>query len=38
VKCRKIIGDYRGWLGAQCMCELPTGSGTKGAHSIGTLR
>ena len=35
-ECGKIVGDFRGWFGPQCMCHLPTGDALRGAHGRGT--
>ena len=35
-ECGKIVGDFGGWFGPQCMCALPPGDALRGAPGAGT--
>lgn len=34
-RCRKVAGSYKGWYGAECRCDRPTGNAWDGAHTAG---
>jgi hypothetical protein len=34
--CRKVIGPYRGWFGAECQCGQSLADALRGAHGVGT--
>lgn len=35
-KCGRVAGRFKGWRGAECQCDQPTGDALRGAHSVGT--
>jgi len=38
IRCRKVVGTprRRGWFGAECYCDKPTGDALRGAHGAAT--